>query len=188
MSTIAIIPARSGSVRIPRKNIRMFHGKPVIAYSIQVAAESGIFDKIIVSTDDDEIAAVAIQYGAEVHRRVPDDGARGTQDVAAEVLKEIPGAEVACVIYATAPMLTADTLKIAYTMLLTTASSYVVPVATWLRDPGQFYFGRAESFGMWSLAWAQLMQIDPATECDINEECDWVKAESMFAALYPEGK
>lgn len=189
MSTIAVIPARGGSVRIPYKNIRLFHGNPIMAYSIEAAKDSGIFDRIIVSTDDDEIAAVAIQYGAEVHRRAPDDGVRGTQEVAAEVLGGIPGAELACVIYATAPMLSAETLQCAVDMLMRNDAPYVVPVATWLRDPGQFYMGRADAFLAGEpLTWAQLMPIDPRTECDINTMEDFERAETMFAALYPEGK
>ena len=63
---VAIIPARGGSKRIPRKNIKSFHGKPMIAYSIEAAIQSGCFDKIIVSTDDQEIAEISIAYGAEV--------------------------------------------------------------------------------------------------------------------------
>ena len=63
---VAIIPARGGSKRIPRKNIKDFHGKPLIAYSIEVALKSGLFDEVIVSTDDDEIAKIAIKYGASV--------------------------------------------------------------------------------------------------------------------------
>jgi pseudaminic acid cytidylyltransferase len=189
MSTIAVIPARGGSVRIPYKNIRLFHGKPIMAYSIEAAKDSGIFDRIIVSTDDDEIAAVAIQYGAEVHARAVDDGVRGTQEVAAEVLEGIPDAEYACVIYATAPMLSAETLQCAFDMLMRNDAPYVVPVATWLRDPGQFYIGEADSFLAGEpLIWAQLMPIDPRTECDINTEEDFLRAEIMYASLYPEGK
>jgi N-acylneuraminate cytidylyltransferase len=63
---IAIIPARGGSKRIPKKNIKDFFGKPLIAYSIEVAIASKLFDKIIVTTDDDEIAEIARSYGAEV--------------------------------------------------------------------------------------------------------------------------
>lgn len=63
---VAIIPARGGSKRIPRKNIKAFCGKPMIAWSIEAAQKSGVFDRIIVSTDDEEIAEVARQYGAEV--------------------------------------------------------------------------------------------------------------------------
>jgi len=63
--TLCIIPARGGSKRIPRKNIKPFNGKPMIAYSIEAALESGCFARVAVSTDDEEIAAVARQYGAE---------------------------------------------------------------------------------------------------------------------------
>jgi pseudaminic acid cytidylyltransferase len=66
MNTIAIIPARSGSKRIPKKNIKKFFGKPMISYAIEAAGQSGIFDKIIVSTDSDEVSEIALQYGAEV--------------------------------------------------------------------------------------------------------------------------
>ena len=66
MNRVAIIPARGGSKRIPRKNIRPFAGKPIIGYSIETARESGLFDRIIVSTDDEEIAAVAKEFEAEI--------------------------------------------------------------------------------------------------------------------------
>lgn len=69
---VAIIPARGGSKRIPRKNIRFFVGKPIIAHSIEIALESGLFDKVVVSTDDEEIADVARKYGAEVPFMRPD--------------------------------------------------------------------------------------------------------------------
>jgi pseudaminic acid cytidylyltransferase len=66
MANLAIIPARGGSKRIPRKNIKYFLGKPIIAYSIEAAIKSGLFDEIMVSTDDEEIAKIAINYGAKV--------------------------------------------------------------------------------------------------------------------------
>ena len=66
MKNLAIIPARGGSKRIPRKNIKPFMGKPIIAYSIEAALQSGIFDEVMVSTDDEEIAEMAKQYGANV--------------------------------------------------------------------------------------------------------------------------
>ncbi len=110
--SIAIIPARGGSKRIPRKNIKEFYGKPLIAYSIQVALESKLFDKIIVSTDDEEIANIAKEYGADIpfiRPRELSDDFTGTQDVinhAINYLKE-QGEEFdyACTIYATAPLL-----------------------------------------------------------------------------------
>ena len=90
MKNIAIIPARGGSKRIPRKNIRPFLGKPVIAYSIAAALQSGLFDEVMVSTDDEEIAEVARQYGAKVpfmrSATTADDYAT-TADVMLEVLE-----------------------------------------------------------------------------------------------------
>jgi pseudaminic acid cytidylyltransferase len=109
---IAIIPARGGSKRIPRKNIKDFHGKPLIAYSIETAVNSNLFEKVIVSTDDEEIAKVAREYGANVPFIRPSelsDDYTGTGDVvnhAIEFLKN-NGEEYdyICTIYATAPML-----------------------------------------------------------------------------------
>ena len=66
MKAIAIITARGGSKRIPRKNIRDFNGKPIIAYSIEAALNSGMFEEVMVSTDDEEIAEISKKYGAKV--------------------------------------------------------------------------------------------------------------------------
>lgn len=109
---IAIIPARGGSKRIPRKNIKDFQGKPLIAYSIEAAISSKLFDKIIVSTDDEEIATIAKQYGADVPfirpKELADDFS-GTDDVIKHALSHLKekGEEYdyACTIYATAPLL-----------------------------------------------------------------------------------
>ena len=115
---VAIIPARGGSKRIPRKNIKLFHGKPMIAYSIEAAKQSGCFEKIIVSTDDQEVADIALQYGAEVPflrpANISDDHAT-TMDVIQHALKwcdeEALGVEFVCCIYATAPFITAESLQ-----------------------------------------------------------------------------
>ncbi len=109
---IAIIPARGGSKRIPRKNIKEFHGKPMIAYSIETALNSGCFDKVIVSTDDAEIAEVAKMYGAEVPfmrpANIADDYAT-TLDVIKHAIEfteqQAWGVKNVCCIYATAPFL-----------------------------------------------------------------------------------
>jgi len=114
---LAIIPARGGSKRIPRKNIRLFHGRPLIAYSIETAKESGLFDRIVVSTDDEEIAETAKSFGAEVPFLRPaelaDDYA-GTDAVADHAVewfkKRGERYDYACTIYATAPLLTAEDL------------------------------------------------------------------------------
>lgn len=115
---IAIIPARGGSKRIPRKNIKLFHGKPMIAYSIEAAIESGCFDKVIVSTDDNEIAEVAKLYGAEVPfmrpQNIADDYAT-TMDVIQHAVQWCEQQKLpityACCLYATAPFVRAEDLK-----------------------------------------------------------------------------
>ena len=111
-STICIIPARGGSKRIPRKNIKKFFGKPLIAYSIEVALESKLFDKVIVSTDDEEIASIAKEYGAEVPflrtKELSDDftGTGAVVDNMINYLQENGECiDFVCTIYATAPLL-----------------------------------------------------------------------------------
>lgn len=115
---VAIIPARGGSKRIPRKNIKDFCGKPMIAWSIEAAHQSGLFDHIVVSTDDNEIAEVATSYGAEVPFRRPDelaDDYTPTRLVVQHAIQEIEKAnsncKFACTIYPTAPLLQVADLK-----------------------------------------------------------------------------
>jgi pseudaminic acid cytidylyltransferase len=115
---ICIIPARGGSKRIPRKNIKDFFGKPLIAYSIQAALDSKLFDKVIVSTDDDEIASVAKQYGAQVPFIRPkelSDDFTGTGAVIEHTLKYLEANgemyDYCCTIYATAPLIQSKYLE-----------------------------------------------------------------------------
>ncbi|GAF51731.1 pseudaminic acid cytidylyltransferase [Psychrobacter sp. JCM 18900] len=113
MTSIAVIPARGGSKRIPRKNIKNFHGNPLISYSIKAAINSGCFDRIIVSTDDEEIAEVAIRYGAEVpfirNKELSNDFS-GTTPVIQDVIEKLENTniEYLCCIYATAPMISSN--------------------------------------------------------------------------------
>ncbi|QSX36119.1 pseudaminic acid cytidylyltransferase [Shewanella sedimentimangrovi] len=107
---VAVIPARGGSKRIPRKNIKLFHGKPMIAWSIEAALKSGCFERVIVSTDDPEIAAVARNYGAEVPfirpENLADDYATTTDVIRHAVTwltEQRIQAELVCCLYATAP-------------------------------------------------------------------------------------
>lgn len=116
---IAVIPARGGSKRVPRKNIKFFMGKPMIAWSIEAAQASGLFNHIIVSTDDLEIAEVALRYGAEVPFMRPEslsDDFAGTSPVVAHAVQWAleQGLEVkgACCIYATAPFIQLADLKL----------------------------------------------------------------------------
>ena len=123
MRNLAIIPARGGSKRIPRKNIKPFMGKPIIAYSIEAALQSGLFDEVMVSTDDDEIASIARQYGASVPFMRGDKTSNDyatTTDVILEVLGKYgrdQTFDTVCCIYATAPFVTAKRIREAFSML-----------------------------------------------------------------------
>lgn len=123
-NAIAIITARGGSKRIPKKNIKEFCGKPIIAYSIEAAIVSGIFDEVMVSTDSEEIAEISKKYGANVpflrSEKNSNDFA-STVDVIEEVIEEYAKEEQffekACCIYPTAPFITAQKLKTAMELL-----------------------------------------------------------------------
>lgn len=135
MSNIAIIPARGGSKRIPRKNIKDFLGKPIIAYSIQAALDSDLFDEVMVSTDDMEIVEVAIEYGAKVPFMRSNDAANDfatTADVIREVLLEYKNIgmdfEHVCCMYATAPFITSDILNKSFELLQNGQYKTVAPI------------------------------------------------------------
>ena len=141
---LCIIPARGGSKRIPRKNIREFCGKPMIAWSIGAARASGCFDQIIVSTDDAEIAAVARQWGAEVPFCRPIELANdctGTMPVVAHAVQwyQDSGSEIAavCCLYATAPFVEPSDIQSGLDLLARTASDRFVFTATGYPSPIQ---------------------------------------------------
>ncbi|RDB57730.1 pseudaminic acid cytidylyltransferase [Paraeggerthella hongkongensis] len=124
MRKVAIITARGGSKRIPKKNIKEFFGKPIISYSIKAALESGLFDEVMVSTDSEEIADVARSFGASVPFLRSEENSSdfaGTEDVLGEVLKtyEKQGRafDYFCCIYPTAPFVTPEKLKDSFAML-----------------------------------------------------------------------
>ncbi|MBP5468022.1 MAG: pseudaminic acid cytidylyltransferase [Candidatus Riflebacteria bacterium] len=135
MNNLAIITARGGSKRIPRKNIRNFLGKPIISYSIESALQCGVFDEVMVSTDDDEIAEIAKKYGAKVPFKRSSETSNDTAtttDVILEVLREykIRGVcfEYACCIYPTAPFITADSLKKGFEQMKESKTQAAIPV------------------------------------------------------------
>lgn len=110
MSNVAIIPARGGSKRIPRKNLLPFDGVPMIVRSIRTALDSGLFEQVVVSTDDAEIADVARAHGAQAPFLRPADLAddfTGTAAVIVHALQQLPAFDYACCVYATAPLLQA---------------------------------------------------------------------------------
>ncbi len=154
---IAIIPARGGSKRIPHKNIKNFCGKPLIAYSIEAAIASQLFDRIIVSTDDKEIADIAQRYGAEIPFIRPNelaDDYTGTSAVINHALKILQqqgeSYDYACTIYATAPLLQVKFLQEGY-QKLKNSSAQLAFSATSMPFPIQRTFkitktGRCEMF------------------------------------------
>lgn len=142
MASIAIITARGGSKRIPGKNIRDFVGKPIIAYSIKAARESGIFDEVMVSTDSEEIAAAAKKYGAAVpflrSEKTSNDWAT-TADVLLEVIENYRlrnrKFEWICCIYPTAPFLTGERLREANKVLEDAKAESLMPVVRFSFPP-----------------------------------------------------
>lgn len=125
MKNLCIIPARGGSKRIPRKNIKPFMGKPIMAYSIEAALKSGLFDEVMVSTDDHDFTDVARQYGASVpfmRSAATANDYASTEDVLIEVLDEYKkqGQEFdnICCLYSTAPFVTPERLKEAYKKMI----------------------------------------------------------------------
>ncbi|MFT4089218.1 MAG: pseudaminic acid cytidylyltransferase [Asticcacaulis sp.] len=149
MTRIAIIPARGGSKRIPQKNIRLFYGNPMLAYSLEAAKASGLFDRIIVSTDDDAIAKLAVDYGAEApFVRPPElsDDHTGTGDVVRHAIDWLSTQghtpEAVCCIYATAPFLTAERLQQGWDALqgrrfAFSVTTYAFPIQRALRQTAQ---------------------------------------------------
>ncbi len=137
MGNLCIIPARGGSKRIPRKNIKPFLGKPIIAYSIETALQSGLFAEVMVSTDDAEIAEVAKKYGAKIpFLRSPKNANdfATTLDVINEVLAQYKLAgksfEHVCCIYPTAPLISRSALASGYAKLVKDDLSSVIPVVS----------------------------------------------------------
>jgi N-acylneuraminate cytidylyltransferase len=135
MSNLCIIPARGGSKRIPKKNIKSFLGKPIIAFSIEAAIQSKLFTEVMVSTDCQEIAEIALKYGAKVpfirSKKNANDFAT-TYDVIEEVLTEYKKEGVhfknTCCIYACAPFVTANKLKQAYQELSNKQFDAIFPI------------------------------------------------------------
>jgi pseudaminic acid cytidylyltransferase len=135
---LAVIPARGGSKRIPRKNIRLFHGKPMIVYAITAAIASNSFDRIVVSTDDEEIAEVAKKYGAEVPFLRPKelaDDHTPTVPVIANVIVECKkkgwDVQEVCCIYPGVPFISTKDICAAHELLQSNNAQYVFPITAY---------------------------------------------------------
>lgn len=182
---IALIPAKGTSTRVPGKNIRAFHGKPIIAYSVEAAQCAGLTP--YVSTDDEKVSMVAQECGATVidrpHKWTLDQ--YGPVDVARYHLEhgDIGNPDMVCIIYATAPMVrAADIIDAESKMRGHPAVGFIVSVG-WepLHDAAQF---------IWCKSWAlrrrvpefgsQTLMYPVPKDCDINTESDWKRAEVMY--------
>ena len=136
MKKIAIIPARGGSKRIPRKNIKEFLGKPIISFSIQAALGSDFFDEVMVSTDDSEIVEISKQYKANVpflrSEKNSSDFAN-TSDVLSEVIEQYKSIgmefDFLCCIYPTAPFVTSEILIDAFNLMLKNNADSIIPIS-----------------------------------------------------------
>lgn len=135
MNNLCIIPARGGSKRIPRKNIKEFLGKPIISYSIKTALECGLFNEVIVSTDDTEVAACAKLYGADVPF-MRTEYTSNDYATLADVIREVLGMyanigkhfDNVCLMLATAPLLDVNDVIAAYDKLIASHFSSIIPV------------------------------------------------------------
>lgn len=189
---VAIIPARGGSTRIPRKNIKDFHGKPIIAYSIEKALSSGIFDEVWVTTEDDEIAAISESYGAMAWLRnelLAVDSV-GTQEVIRDCIHacRFKRTDIVCGIYATSPLMDIKDLHRGLNLLTGRAGvRFVFTVGTDpLHDAGQFYYGWAASFldrAPLIHPYTLMLPISSQRDCDINTPDDWARAEKLYMGL-----
>lgn len=191
MSNVAIIPARAGSQRIPRKNVREFRGKPIIAYSIEAAIDSGLFRRIYVSTDDEYAVQIARSYQCDVLLRPPALCADqvGTQVVTAHALHALSCLHqeryaYACCIYATAPLMKPLDLIGGYWSLRGSSTPYVYATDQQYVGAGQWYWGRSSAFleGV-SLDQGTVHVVPNLRVCDINTEDDWQRAEALYDVM-----
>jgi CMP-N-acetylneuraminic acid synthetase len=171
---VCVIPARGGSKRIPRKNIRDFHGKPIIAYPIQAARDSGLFDKVLVSTEDQEIALTAKKWGADVMWRplhLTEDHVTD-REVVAHLFSVIPVA-ILCYLYPTAALVSPSILRFALSRLHEEGAELVRVVCEDGRDAGAYWFSRRGA------GEARVVSMDACQ--DIDTEGDWKEAERKYA-------
>lgn len=186
--TICVIPARGGSVRIPRKNLKVFCGKPIIQYSIEAALGAG-FDTIV-STDDQAIASFAESCGADIYFRHWDDpaGDVGTQEITTRVLERIgvkAANEDVVTLYATAPAVTKGILLDAlhdFRELSPAGVNWVVGSYPYrMEDCGAFYIGGGHSYlYRYPLVVAGTVAFPVPDHIDINTQADWDKYEEMY--------
>lgn len=186
---ICIIPAKGKSRRCPNKNVRIFHGIPMVARAIRTAQECGLFSQVVVSTDLAEVGVVAEQYGARVKYREHNWEELGTQELAARVLQQLGThrSQSACVLYATTPLVVCFDLIEASRRFDPTCDNFIMAVgAEPLRDAGAFYMGLAgDFFGRKPLIGSatRLYVLPESRVCDVNTERDFARAEALYNAM-----
>ncbi len=187
---LCIIPARAGSTRIPGKNLKLFHGKPIIQYSIETALESNLFGEIVVSTDSKETIELAKSLGITGEYRFKNlcENDVGTQRVGQSVMRDGRlGNKYVCILYATVPMLEAYSLSRGLTELMRNpGANFLYSVGPDGKDAGQFYWCQGEALvGGLPLESPKTIKyyVPTQTVCDINTPEDWEKALEMYQAL-----
>ena len=183
---IALIPARGGSQRVPNKNRRLFHGKPIIAYAIELALSSEIFTRVVVSTDDADIADIASQYGASIHVRSAEMSKNevGTQEVAMAAFSMLePQDTYSCVIYPCSPLLLVEDLeKGLQTLKNWPDMDYAYSTDDFGIDAGAYYFGKTTAFkyGRPLDGRSVIVPLPEERVCDINTLEDFSRAEELY--------
>ncbi len=182
MKPIALIPARGGSKRLPRKNIMPFMGSPLLHWPIRAAIESEVFERVIVSTEDNEIANVAIDSGAEVVMRSA-ELATDTATVAQtciNALSVLTGVQDLCCIYATAALLEPSDIVNSYQSYVSKSFDSVMGVAKYDLSPLQ---ALEEIDGRWRLRWPEFRSVQsqnyPLLLCSAGMFY-WVKADALL--------
>ena len=199
MSAICIIPARSGSRRIPGKNFKDFLGKPMLIRAIETARASGLFDDVVVSSDSLEARDMAWSVEASFLKRPPElcEDSVGTQRIMQYHLIELATPQFGleeleydygCCLYPCSPLLLPSDLAGAFHALLVLKPTYILSVGSDpLCDAGNFYMGDSKIFregipllGMYTGMWP----LPPERTCDINTEEDWARAEKLYEEMH----
>ena len=183
MKAVCVIPARGGSVRIPRKNIRLFKGVPMVCHAINCAKASDLFERVIVSSEDDEVLEIAQSYGADVLVRprwlaeLDGNCDPGTQEIVRHSLEVIDWkGEFSCCLYPCTPLLSPFELTAAKEWLDHIKFDYAF-------IEGQFYYGRTLAFLEGRDLRHNSIEAHKEYLIDINTESDWQKAEELYEKL-----
>ncbi|NIA20655.1 MAG: NTP transferase domain-containing protein [Anaerolineaceae bacterium] len=189
---MAIIPARGGSKRLPRKNVLPFLGRPIILWTVEAARKSELFERVIVSTDDDEIAACVEPTGCEVHRRPPGLGADDVRVV--DVLKNLLGTmaqqfDRLCCLYPTAPLRTAEDIRAAHDLMVAREVDFCCGVTEF--DESPFFAFDIDQEARIRRRWPDLAVLPPREKPKVvvdNGSLYWARVEAFLRLGELEGR